>query len=234
MSEPPVQSNNLIGDIISKSFVILFPLAMIAMLGVVGLSFYFGMPKPTPIKSEAPDLAAKAASPQAVPAAATPANPAAPAPGKAGGTPPAPGAAPGGGGKGIDPAQFALGKTQFALCAACHGVDGKGLQAGPAKMAPPLVGSKILLGDPELPLLVVLKGIQKENMKYLGLMAPLAAGLDDEKLAAVLTYVRNEWGNSAPAVTVEEAKAARAKFSDVNAPAGVKRLEIEKIVAAHK
>jgi hypothetical protein len=46
--------------------------------------------------------------------------------------------------------------------------------------------------------------------------------------------VRNEWGNSAPAVTVEQAAAARAKFAAVNAPAGVKRAEIDAIVAAHK
>jgi mono/diheme cytochrome c family protein len=120
------------------------------------------------------------------------------------------------------------------LCAACHGPDGKGLQAGPALMAPSLVGSKLLLGDPDAPLLVVLKGIAKENMNYMGVMAPLAAGLDDQKLAAVLTYVRNEWGNSAPAVTVEQAAAARAKFAAIDAPAGVKRAEIDAIVAAHK
>ena len=33
------------------------------------------------------------------------------------------------------------------------------------------------------------------------MMAALGAGLDDEKIAAVLTYTRNEWGNAAPAVT---------------------------------
>ena len=107
----------------------------------------------------------------------------------------------------IDPAVMALGKQSYMLCAAC---------------------------DHDQSLLVVLKGIAKENMNFMGVMAPLAAGLDDQKLAAVLTYTRNEWGNSAPAVTVEQAAAARAKFAGVNAPAGVKRAEIEAIVAAHK
>ncbi len=97
-----------------------------------------------------------------------------------------------------------------------------------------MVGSKVLLGDPENSLLVVLKGIAKEDMKFMGMMAPLGAALDDQKLSAVLTYVRNEWGNSAPAVTVEQAAAARKKFAAIDAPAGVKRAEIEKIVAAHK
>ena len=129
---------------------------------------------------------------------------------------------------------MALGKSSYAMCAACHGPDGKGLKAGPALMAPSLIGSEVLLGNPDAPLLVVLKGIAKEDMKFMGMMAPLAAGLDDEKLAAVLTYVRNEWGNSAPAVTVEQAAAARAKFADVDAPAGIKRGDIQKIVDAHK
>lgn len=129
---------------------------------------------------------------------------------------------------------MALGKTTFAMCAACHGPDGTGLKVGPALMAPSMVGSKVLLGDPENSLLVVLKGIAKEDMKFMGMMAPLGAALDDQKLSAVLTYVRNEWGNSAPAVTVEQAAAARKKFAAIDAPAGVKRAEIEKIVAAHK
>jgi mono/diheme cytochrome c family protein len=193
------------------------------MLGIVGSAFVGGMKKKS-VKAEA---VAAAPSP-AVAAEPTPAAGAAPAAPAAGGAPaPAPAAA-------IDPAVMALGKQSYMLCAACHGPDGSGLKAGPALMAPSLVGSKLLLGDPDQSLLVILKGIAKENMNFMGVMAPLAAGLDDQKLAAVLTYTRNEWGNSAPAVTVEQAAAARAKFAGVNAPAGVKRAEIEAIVAAHK
>ena len=129
---------------------------------------------------------------------------------------------------------MALGKASYAMCAACHGPDGTGLKVGPSLMAPSLIGSEVLLGDPDYSLLVVLKGIAKENMDFMGVMAPLAAGLDDEKLAAVLTYTRNEWGNSAAPVTVEEAASARARFAAVEAPAGVKRSEIEEIAKAHK
>lgn len=215
------QSNSPIGSIIGKFFLIAFPLAMISMLGIVGAAFFFGRPTPKPIKKEAAPAVVAAA-----PVAKTPA----PAAGKK--APAA--AAPADAGNKIDPAQMKMGKTAYAMCAACHGVDGKGLQAGPALMAPSFIGSKVLLGDPDRPLLVALKGIAKEDMKFMGVMAPLGAALDDEKLAAVLTYLRNEWGNSAPAVTVEQAKAARAKFADVAAPGGVKRAEIEAIVAAHK
>jgi len=142
-------------------------------------------------------------------------------------------AAAGGPPEGIDQATWDLGKQAFATCAACHGPDGTGLKVGPALMAPTFVGSETLLGDVDRPILVVLKGILKESADYMGAMAPLGA-LPDDQIAAVLTYVRNSWGNSAPPVTVEDVAAARAKFADVDAPAGVKRAEIDAIIAAHQ
>ena len=222
MSSDSSDSKNPLAAFLGNAFLVAIPLVLIVMLGIVGSAFVGGMKK-KPVKAEA-----VAAAPSPALAASAPAAGAAPAAPAAGGAPtPAPAAA-------IDPAVMALGKQSYMLCAACHGPDGTGLKAGPALMAPSLVGSKLLLGDPDQSLLVVLKGIAKENMNFMGVMAPLAAGLDDQKLAAVLTYTRNEWGNSAPAVTVEQAAAARAKFAGVNAPAGVKRAEIEAIVAAHK
>lgn len=222
MSSDSSDSKNPLAAFLGNAFLVAIPLVLIVMLGIVGSAFVGGMKK-KPVKAEA--VAAAPSPALAAPAPAAGAAPAAPA---AGGAPtPAPAAA-------IDPAVMALGKQSYMLCAACHGPDGSGLKAGPALMAPSLVGSKLLLGDHDQSLLVILKGIAKENMNFMGVMAPLAAGLDDQKLAAVLTYTRNEWGNSAPAVTVEQAAAARAKFAGVNAPAGVKRAEIEAIVAAHK
>jgi len=222
MSSDSSDSKNPLAAFLGNAFLVAIPLVLIVMLGMVGSAFVGGMKK-KPVKAEA--VAAAPSPALAAPAPAAGAAPAAPA---AGGAPtPAPAAA-------IDPAVMALGKQSYMLCAACHGPDGSGLKAGPALMAPSLVGSKLLLGDPDQSLLVILKGIAKENMNFMGVMAPLAAGLDDQKLAAVLTYTRNEWGNSAPAVTVEQAAAARAKFAGVNAPTGVKRAEIEAIVAAHK
>ena len=226
MSSDSSDSKNPLAAFLGNAFLVAIPLVLIVMLGIVGSAFVGGMKK-KPAKAEAV-AAAPSPAVAAVAAAPAPAAGAAPAAPAGGGAPaPAPAAA-------IDPAVMALGKQSYMLCAACHGPDGTGLKAGPALMAPSLVGSKLLLGDPDQSLLVVLKGIAKENMNFMGVMAPLAAGLDDQKLAAVLTYTRNEWGNSAPAVTVEQAAAARAKFAGVNAPAGVKRAEIEAIVAAHK
>lgn len=228
MSDESHESNSPIVSIVGNVFLVLVPLALIVMLGIVGAAFVKGV-REEPVK---PEEVVAAAAPVAAPAAdaAAPAEVAktdAAAPATKEAAAEAPAAA-------IDPAVMAMGQASYAMCAACHGPDGAGLKAGPALMAPSFHGSETLLGDPDIPLLVVLKGIAKENMDYMGMMAPLGAGLDDEKLAAVLTYVRNSWGNTAPAVTVEQAAAARAKFAEVNAPAGVKRSELQKIVDAHK
>lgn len=110
--------------------------------------------------------------------------------------------------------QMETGKTAYMLCAACHGMDAKGVQAGPKKMAPTLIGSKMALGDPAVMALVILNGIQKEGDEYLGVMAPLGAALNDEKLAAVMTYVRNSFGNKATPVTEEDAKKYREQWKD--------------------
>lgn len=231
MSEEHNDSSNNALSLIGKVFLVLVPASLIVMLGIVGVAFLGGAGLDK--KEEAEATVAAPAAPAPAPADTAPA--AAPAVAAAD-TPPAPepAAAPAGGAGEIDPAQMALGKTAYATCAACHGPDGTGLKAGPMLMAPTLVGSEILLGDPDESLLILMKGIAKENMDYMGVMAALAAGLDDEKMAAVLTYTRNSWGNSAPPVTVEQAAAARAKFAGVDAPAGVKRAEIADIVKAHQ
>lgn len=125
--------------------------------------------------------------------------------------------------------QLEAGKAAFMLCAACHGQDGMGVQAGPSKMAPPLAGSKIATGDPAEMALVILKGIAKENATYLGVMAPLEAAFDDQKLADVMTYVRGSFGNTAAPVTVEDAKKYREEWKDVKAP--VTRAKIAELTA---
>ena len=136
--------------------------------------------------------------------------------------------------KGIDPAVMKMGQISFALCGACHGPDGTGLKIGPSLMAPTMVGSEIILGDPDKMALVILKGIKKETNDYIGIMAPLESVFDDEKLAAVMTYVRNSFGNRAPLVTLETAKKARARFADLTDPTGVSRTKLDEILAAHQ
>ncbi len=79
------------------------------------------------------------------------------------------------------------------LCQGCHQPDGRGQD----RIAPSLVGSALALARPDIPARVLLQG--KEGP--VGLMPPVGATLDDEQIAAVLTYVRREWGQSGTAVT---------------------------------
>lgn len=228
MSEQTNDPKNPVLSFIGTAFLFIVPAALIVMLGVVGIAFMGGSGLD---KKEEEPSATVAVSPAPAPSGDVPAAPAAATDASA---PAAETAALAPAGEGPDASLMAVGKSAYVTCAACHGADGQGIKAGPMLMAPSLVGAELLLGDPDVALLLVLKGIAKENMDYMGMMGALAAGLDDEKLAGVLTYTRNEWGNSAPAITVEQAAAARAKFADVEAPAGVKRAELQAIAEAHK
>ncbi|MDA0811347.1 MAG: cytochrome c [Verrucomicrobia bacterium] len=122
------------------------------------------------------------------------------------------------------------GKSAYATCMACHNVDGKGLPVGTLKMAPPLTGSKFAMGDPEVMALAILKGIEKDpsNTAYIGIMAPLETALDDKKLASVMTYVRNSFGNKAAPVTEAQAKGYREKFAKIKS--SVKRSTLDKLL----
>lgn len=120
----------------------------------------------------------------------------------------------------------AAGKTAYATCMACHGADGKGVAVGDKKMAAPLAGSKVATGDPAVFALAVLKGIKKEGADYMVPMAPLeAAYADDKKLAAVLTYVRQSFGNKASAVSAEDVAKYRAQWKDQKEPVSRAKLQ---------
>ena len=101
--------------------------------------------------------------------------------------------------------QFADGRKKYLVsCAGCHGSNGKGVQ----RMAPPLAGSDWVLGDEKRLALIILHGlegpIEVDGKKYdapeiLPVM-PSHSTMDDGSIAAILTYVRNEWGNTAPPI----------------------------------
>lgn len=89
-------------------------------------------------------------------------------------------------------------------CASCHMVDGKGLE----NVFPPLAGSDYLKKDKNRSINIVKNGlngpITVNGKKYNGLMPPV--NLSDAQVSAVLTYVRNSWGNSGDNVSIEEVK----------------------------
>lgn len=76
-------------------------------------------------------------------------------------------------------------------------------------MGPPLAGSEWVLGDEVRLSLILLHGIEgpievagkKYDAPEILPVMPSHSTLDDGSIAAILTYIRNEWGNQAPAVT---------------------------------
>ena len=109
---------------------------------------------------------------------------------------------------GVSAALLASGKSVYAQnCLTCHMADGLGVDG----MNPPLAKTDYVLGDKTRLTKVLLNGLQGveiDGEKYHGVM-PAQATLTDAQIAAVLTYVRNSFGNKASAVTVAEVKAVR-------------------------
>jgi len=104
----------------------------------------------------------------------------------------------------------------FTRCGACHGPDGKGTPAGPA-----LAGSAWAQGETQRMAMIILNGLEgpmSTGKAYPAPMVPQGAGLSAEDLAAVMTYVRNSFGNEvgdvvspAQAETAMKVSAARAR-----------------------
>lgn len=114
----------------------------------------------------------------------------------------------------VPPVVADAGAEKYAqVCAVCHQPTGLGVDGN----FPPLAGSDWLNGKAEVPIAIVLHGLQGEievlGKKYNGSMAPWGGAMTDAEVASVLTYARSQWGNSGAAVTVDEVKAVRAKFA---------------------
>lgn len=111
-----------------------------------------------------------------------------------------------------------LGKRVFANCVACHQPTGQGL----AGAYPPLAGSEWATGPDERIIRIVLDGlsgpITVKNTQFNNSMPAFGTQLRDEQIANVLTYVRSEWGNNAPAVSPERVKEIRAAVAGRTGP----------------
>ncbi len=106
------------------------------------------------------------------------------------------------------PDPMVVGKRLYtANCVACHQPTGQGV----AGQFPTLVDSEWVLGgdwhgDNHLVKILLhgLQGaIQVKGETYNGAMPPWKQ-LKDDQIAMILTYIRNEWGNSAPPITADQ------------------------------
>jgi mono/diheme cytochrome c family protein len=122
--------------------------------------------------------------------------------------------------KGAERDLYVKGKAIYAregFCMTCHQPDGTGL---PPSGFPPIAGTKWVTGSEERLIKLVLKGLHGPitvlNRTYGGQvpMTPFGGMLKDEEVAAVLTYVRNSFGNQAGAILPDKVKAVRAATKD--------------------
>jgi mono/diheme cytochrome c family protein len=108
-----------------------------------------------------------------------------------------------------DQARMANGEKLYkGSCVACHELDG----SGAPRIYPPLPGNANLQSaDPLSTLRIVLDGAETITTKRApntGSM-PGYAKMSDQEVADVVTYIRNAWGNAAPAVTAADVAKAR-------------------------
>ena len=120
-------------------------------------------------------------------------------------------------GRGFGPAQRAVmerGATAFKeTCAQCHGETGLGTPvAGGGTVAPAFAGSPRVTGHPDYVTNVLLHGLTGpiEGKSYAGQIMVSQAQQSDEWIAAVASYIRNTFTNSASFVTPAQVAAVRA------------------------
>ncbi len=98
-------------------------------------------------------------------------------------------------------------KIYTAKCNGCHGSDAK----GNGSTFPSLAGTPWPNGETERFAMIILNGLEGpvDDGKTYGVMPPQGIGMGAEDLAGIMTYVRNNFGNSkGDVVTIDMAKAA--------------------------
>jgi mono/diheme cytochrome c family protein len=108
-----------------------------------------------------------------------------------------------------DPAMMAGAAIYRDQCSACHGLDGKGV----AELFPSVADSSMTRSDdPTTSIRIILRGARSVGTSA----QPTAPGmpsygrqLDDNEVAAVLTYIRNNWGGTASPVSSEQVSRVR-------------------------
>ncbi|MEB3196103.1 MAG: cytochrome c oxidase subunit II [Candidatus Sericytochromatia bacterium] len=94
-------------------------------------------------------------------------------------------------------------------CAGCHQPAGTGM----APMFPPLAGAEQVNGSDDEVIDILLKGkvgpMTVKGTQYNGQMPAFGGQLSDTEIAAVISFVRSSWGNTAKPITPDQVKARR-------------------------
>ena len=112
-------------------------------------------------------------------------------------------------------ALFETGKTVYAtLCGACHQPTGVGMPG----LAPALVDSDWVLGNPKVIPRIIINGlsgpIKVGTQEWSLEMPPLGPALSDEQIAGVVTYIRREWEHTGSPMLPKDVAEIRAQHKD--------------------
>ena len=124
-------------------------------------------------------------------------------------------------------AQFNSGRRHYRACRSCHNDDGRGQEG----LGPSLVDSPWTLGDPNRLIAIVLQGlegpIEVHGQVWDDMMPGFAPDprLPDSAIAALLTYVRRSWGNTAEPVSTAAVTRVREKTAERGLPWTATELE---------
>ena len=107
------------------------------------------------------------------------------------------------------------GRSTFDIfCSGCHNPDGM----GKPNQAPPLAGSEwVQVEKPERMIRIPLYGlngpitVKEQQMSFPSGMVAIGWDMPEDDVAAVLTYIRQAWGNKASRVKPEQVKAVKAE-----------------------
>ena len=124
---------------------------------------------------------------------------------------------------------FAGKSIYLSYCSTCHGKEGEGT----TNIAPPLAGSELLIGEPQTPAKILLDGltgpitINGVSYSFSNSMPGLRNNIETNNgdIAAILTYVRNAFGNKASAITVEQVGKTRAATESRKTPYTITELK---------
>ncbi len=106
---------------------------------------------------------------------------------------------------------------QDGYCGTCHQYNGKGLAASGY---PPLEDSEWVLGSDDRLIMLTLKGlmgpIRVKGVDYPGQvpMTPYEGLLNDDEVAAVLSYIRNDFGNKGKMISPQTVARVRQQIKD--------------------
>lgn len=127
------------------------------------------------------------------------------------------------------PKEISKGESIYQMaCLACHQPEGKGL----AGVYPPLDGSAWVKGDEQRLIKIVLNGLtgpvdvagEKYGAGTQSVPMPAMGGMSDEDIASVLSYIRQEFGAGASAVSSETVGQVRSEVSGRSEPWTAKEL----------